>query len=174
MAAPSLYTIGHSTRPFGEFVGLLKRYGVQCLVDVRQYPGSRHSPQYNKEALREALERRGIRYRHIVELGGRRRARSPLDTSLRSTSFAAYAAYMRTAGFTRGLRALKRLATKQTVAIMCAEKLWWRCHRRMISDRLTLDGWVVRHLGAGAGPPVVHEVWPVARLSRNGKIVYDG
>lgn len=166
-----LFTIGHSTRPLDEFIEILKKYKIEYLIDVRSYPSSKLFPQYNKENLKLSLKKNNIHYEHIEQLGGRRHNKSELDTSIRAKSFSSYAAYMRTNEFTIGLNKLKIIAKKHRTAIMCAEALWYKCHRRMISDRLTYDGWHVYHLGMGK--PIIHKIWEIARLNKNNEIIYD-
>ena len=143
-----LFTIGHSTRSAEEFVALLKAYGVESLIDVRSFPGSRRYPQFGKEALKATLAAVGIGYIHMVSLGGRRsRQDAPEhDTRWRNRAFANYADYARTEPFRTELTRLEELAGEQPVAIMCAEALWWRCHRRIIAEELMKDGFAVTHI----------------------------
>jgi uncharacterized protein (DUF488 family) len=166
-----IFTIGHSTRPVDEFMKILKKNKIEYLVDVRSYPSSRLFPQYNKNNLKLSLKKNNIKYKHIEELGGRRHNKSTLDTSIRIRSFSSYAAYMRTKEFLIGLNKLKKIAKKYRTVIMCAEALWYKCHRRMISDRLTYDGWKVYHLGMGK--PIIHKIWDIARLNKHNEIIYD-
>jgi Uncharacterized conserved protein len=142
-----VYTIGHSTRPIDEFIGLLQHYGVTLLVDVRTVPRSRHTPQFNSTELAAALEESGIRYRRLPELGGLRRtvAGSP-NTGWRNPSFRGYADYMQTQEFATGIDSLMELAEHETVAIMCAEAVPWRCHRSLIGDALLVRGADVRDI----------------------------
>ncbi|WPU66687.1 DUF488 domain-containing protein [Peredibacter starrii] len=138
MARKTIYTIGHSTHPTREFMKILKSYGIELLVDVRHYPGSRHCPQFGKARLRKNLERNGIQYKHLLALGGRRRVdkESELNVGWRSPQFRGYADYMQTQEFKEGLKELMNLASKSKVAIMCSEAVPWRCHRSMIGDAL--------------------------------------
>jgi uncharacterized protein (DUF488 family) len=147
-AEPHLFTIGHSTRSAEEFVALLRARGVESLVDVRSFPGSRRHPQFGKEALRATLAAAGIGYIHMVSLGGRRsRQDTPEhDTRWRNPAFANYADYARTEPFRAALTELEALARREPVAIMCAESLWWRCHRRIIAEELMKDGFAVTHI----------------------------
>ena len=167
-----IYTIGHSIRTINQFIKILLLNKIRYVVDVRSYPGSKRVPWFNKEVLKLSLAKYKIKYKHIPELGGRRRNVSYIDTSIESKSFSSYAEYMRTPEFEIGLEKLKKIATKYKTAIMCSEAVYWRCHRRMISDRLTYDGWDVYHLGLG-NEPKLHEIWDIARLDKNGQIVYD-
>lgn len=170
----TIYTIGHSTRPYEEFVEILVDNGIRCLVDVRSYPGSRRYPQFDQENLEVTLPEDEIEYIHVPELGGRRRSfTSTIDTSLRVKAFSSYAEYMRTPSFEHGLRELEEIGEDCRTAIMCSEAVYWSCHRRMISDRLTVEGWRVLHLGMGTDP-LVHELWDVARVTDDGELVYDG
>jgi uncharacterized protein (DUF488 family) len=157
----TVYTIGHSTRASEELAQLLLEHGVQVLADTRSIPRSRHNPQFNPEELRPFLAGRGIEYQHHPLLGGRRHVRkdSP-NTAWRHPAFRGYADYMQTPPFREGIAALEELATRRTVAVMCAELVWWRCHRRMIADRLTVDGFDVRHIMAPGAEPKPHQPSP--------------
>src|SRR5262249_11384807 len=136
-----LYTIGHSTRTVEELVGLLRAAGASILADIRSIPRSRHNPQFEQEALRSALSRRGIRYVHLPALGGLRRAlKDSPNAGWRNASFRGYADYMQTADFERGLSELEALTAEGTVALMCAEAVPWRCHRSLVADALTIRG----------------------------------
>lgn len=134
----TIWTIGHSNRSIEDFIAALKVNGIQLLVDVRRFPASRHNPQFERQALASALHQSGIEYKWMgQELGGRRRVdKHSLNTSLRNSSFRGYADYMLTESFKNGIDALRASAGKKRAAIMCAELLWWRCHRSMISDYL--------------------------------------
>lgn len=142
-----IWTIGHSTRPIDTFVALLDHYQIRAVADVRRHPGSRRLPQYGSEALSAALERRGIAYAWIPELGGRRRATpDTVNTGWRNSSFRGYADHMTSAEFERGTDQLTALAAVHRTAMMCAELLWWRCHRSLIADWLKFNGIEVRHI----------------------------
>lgn len=143
----TIWTIGHSTRPIEEFLGLLPEYHIEAIADVRSFPGSRKYPQYGKEALAQTLSEHGIDYHWFQILGGRRRVMpdSP-NTAWRNASFRAYADYMASPEFTQGLAELMELASKSRTAIMCAEAVWWRCHRSMIADALCVRGIDVMHI----------------------------
>jgi uncharacterized protein (DUF488 family) len=137
----TLYTIGHSTRSFDEFLGILKHYGIELLGDVRSLPGSRYRPEYNQETMAPALEKEGISYRHFAALGGRRKTRTDSrNTAWRNKSFRGYADYMETEAFEAGLSELLAAASGKTTALMCAEAVPWRCHRSMIGDALLARG----------------------------------
>src|SRR6266581_8191412 len=130
-----IWTIGHSTRNIDIFISLLEENGIKLLADVRSLPGSKRYPQFNKEALAESLNARGIRYEHFPELGGRRKARlDSRNTAWRNTSFRGYADYMETEEFREGVSRLVVLTNEVgPTALMCAEAVWWRCHRALIS-----------------------------------------
>ncbi|WP_223947271.1 DUF488 domain-containing protein [Arthrobacter sp. NtRootA1] len=148
----NLLTVGHGATPQADFEELLRTAGVKSLVDVRIAPGSRKYPHFGRNHMEEWLPAAGIAYRWEQRLGGFRKLPpdSP-DTSLRSDSFRAYAAYMRTTGFTAALSQLLADASAQKTAIMCSETLWWRCHRRLIADHcVLLDLQPVSHLMPGA------------------------
>jgi uncharacterized protein (DUF488 family) len=142
-----IYTIGHSTRTIEQFLELLRAHGIQELVDVRTIPQSRHNPQFGKEALTTSLQQAGIGYSHLGKLGGLRHAgKNSLNLGWQNASFRGFADYMATPEFQAGLDELKSLAEKKTVAIMCAEAVPWRCHRSLIADALTTQGWQVLHI----------------------------
>ena len=167
----TLWTIGHSTRPFDEFIGLLVENGVEAVADVRSHPGSRHCPQYGQIALRDGLIERGMGYRWIPALGGRRRARpdSP-NTVWRNASFRGYADYMQTPAFDLGLHELLDMARRKRTSLMCAEAVWWRCHRSMIADALKAQGIRVMHI-MGANSVTEHPWTAPARLVA-GRLTY--
>jgi uncharacterized protein (DUF488 family) len=143
-----IWTIGHSTRMIDEFISLSEQHGIKLLADVRLLPGSKRYPQFNKEQLADSLGKAGIVYEHFPELGGRRKPRkdSP-NTAWRNESFRGYADYMETEEFDKGVKRLLDLATHAgPTAIMCAEAVWWRCHRALISDYLKARGMHVMHI----------------------------
>lgn len=146
----TIFTIGHSTHSLPELVALLERHGLEQVVDVRKLPRSRRLPQFDRTALEQALPAARVDYTQIGELGGFRRPRreSP-NTGWRSGGFRAYADYMLSDEFQVALERLERLARTRPTAVMCAEGLWWRCHRRLIADALTVRGWSVFHVLPG-------------------------
>ena len=146
--AVRIWTIGHSTRTIDEFVAALETHGIKLVADVRSLPGSKRYPQFNKEALAQSLGERGIRYEHFPELGGRRKAKkNSHNTAWRNASFRGYADYMKTEEFREGAERLVNLANNVgPTAIMCAEVVWWRCHRALISDYLKAHGIEVMHI----------------------------
>ncbi|MBC7538798.1 MAG: DUF488 domain-containing protein [Bacteriovorax sp.] len=140
-----IYTIGHSTHTTREFIQILKSFNIQLLVDIRHYPGSKYCPQFGKARLRRNLLRNKINYLHQVELGGRRHVEkgSLLNIGWRSLQFRGYADYMQTKEFKAALKELIKSCKEQTVAIMCAEAVPWRCHRSMVGDALIVNGFTV-------------------------------
>jgi uncharacterized protein (DUF488 family) len=145
---PRLWTIGHSTREIADFISLLKENGIKLLADVRMFPGSKRYPQFGRDALAKSLREPGIRYEHFPELGGRRKAKpDSTNTAWRNESFRGYADYMETEEFRKGIARLVDLAEKSgPTAVMCAEAVWWRCHRSLISDYLKAGGVEVLHI----------------------------
>lgn len=171
----TIWTLGHSTRTLEELLAALQAHGIEALCDVRSFPASRRWPQFNRESLAQTLPRRGVAYHWLgKQLGGYRkqtRDDSP-HTALRSAGFRHYADHMETPEFARGIEELRALASTQRVACMCAERLWWRCHRSLISD----------YLAAACGDQVIHihdehktephRLHRTARLAE-GRMVYD-
>jgi len=143
----TVWTVGHSTRSGEEFAQILLAHGVEVLVDVRSFPGSRRYPQFNRTTLAESLQQVGIEYKHEPRLGGRRTPRKDShNTAWKNASFRAYADHMETEEFRNGVTDLLEVAANARVAVMCAEALWWRCHRRLISDYLKTEGHAVIHI----------------------------
>ena len=145
---PRIWTIGHSTRQIDDFISLLKQNEIKAVGDVRMFPGSRRYPQFGREALAQSLADAEIRYEHFPELGGRRKT-SPdsKNTAWRNASFRGYADYMETSDFRKGIERLDMVANDSgATAIMCAEAVWWRCHRSLISDYLKARGVEVLHI----------------------------
>ena len=160
-----IWTIGHSTRTFDEFLGLLTEYGIQAIADVRSFPGSRRYPYFGREALAESLPAHGIAYQWFQQLGGRRRVdKNSPNTAWHNASFRAYADYMSTSAFAAGLDDLLLYASAQRTAYMCAEAVWWRCHRSMISDALSVRGIEVIHI-IDAKHTTLHPYTAPARLA---------
>ena len=148
---PPVFTIGHSTRPYAEFLALLQQHAVQCVVDVRKLAGSRRQPQYNADALAQALAADGIAYVHMAALGGLRGRTLPRGAPSpngywSNDSFRRYADYALSDAFGAGLQELLARSHAQRCALMCAEAVWWRCHRRIIADYLLLHGRTVCHI----------------------------
>ena len=162
--AAEILTVGHSTHALDGLVALLRRHGVEALADVRRAPRSRRVPHFDADRLRRDLPAAGISYVHLGELGGRRSSgpRSPND-GWRVAAFRGYADHMATPEFDAGLRRLEALADEHCAAVMCAEALWWRCHRRLVADALVARGCRVRHIGPD-GRLTEHELTPFARV----------
>ena len=187
-----IWTIGHSTRMIDEFISLLKENKINLLADVRTWPGSKRYPHFNKDALAKSLSEQGIRYEHFPELGGKRKSKpDSRNTAWRNASFRGYADYMETEQFQNGIERLLNIAgqgaatwavaekrydgseavTPCAIAIMCAEAVWWRCHRSLIADYLKARGVEVLHiLGANKVDP--HPYTPAARIV-NGELTYE-
>jgi uncharacterized protein (DUF488 family) len=165
-----ILTLGHSTRSSAELIELLVEAHVRCLVDVRSIPRSRTNPQFNSETLRESLAAAGIGYLHLTALGGRRSRSGPgpsPNTLWRVEAFRNFADYAASEAFRAGLEQLKTLAAHDSCAIMCAEAVWWRCHRRIIADYLLAEGIEVSHI---MGPRKVE----AARLTPGAHRLPDG
>jgi len=143
----TIFTVGHSTHSLDDFIGLLRAYGIERLVDVRTIPRSRHNPQFNHDTLGKFLRNRRIGYSHMKELGGLRHARadSP-NTGWHNPSFRGFADYMQTPEFASAVAKLIELATEKITAVMCAEAVPWRCHRSLIGDALVIRGVEVRDI----------------------------
>ncbi len=166
-AVETIWTIGHSTRTLEAFIDLLAVYRIEAVADVRRFPGSRRHPHFAKDALGETLPMHGIVYQWLPKLGGRRPVRpdSPND-GWRNASFRGYADYLASAEFAEGLDELLALAKEQRTALMCAEALWWRCHRALIADVLRVRGIEVIHI-VDATHSTVHPYTSPARIVGN-------
>ena len=165
-----IYTIGHSTHSADAFLALLRMHGVTQLADVRTMPMSRRYPHFNRDSLEKLLAASGIRYRHLGGLGGLRKPkRDSTNTAWKHPSFRGYADYMETEAFELAFRELVVFGSAGPTAVMCAEAVWWRCHRQLLADALLVQGVPVWHiLGADAKP---HEMSAFARI-RDGKVIY--
>jgi uncharacterized protein (DUF488 family) len=180
---PSLFTVGHSTRTLDDFVALLQAHGVTRLADVRTIPKSRRHPHFAGDALARALAAHGIEYRHFRALGGLRKPRrDSRNTGWRNESFRGYADYMETDEFEAALDdliewaaspALPPAAQDPATAIMCAEAVWWRCHRQLIADALVARGIGVRHI-LSATPSEAHALTAIARVGPDRHVTYPG
>jgi uncharacterized protein (DUF488 family) len=170
----TLWTIGHSNREFTDFLALLAAEQIECVADVRRFPGSRRYPQFGREALTAALYESGLNYVHFPNLGGRRtrRSESSQNDGWRVAAFAAYADYMQTDEFARAFEQLGYLAAQSRTAVMCAEALPWQCHRRLIADQFIARSWTVWDI---VGPNQIkeHSLPPFARIV-NGQLTYPG
>jgi uncharacterized protein (DUF488 family) len=169
------FTIGHSTRTLDEFAGLLRESGVGLVADIRSIPRSRTNPQFNRDALPETLAPWQIGYEHLAALGGRRskvRGAEPSRNAFwRVAAFHNYADYALTPPFAEGLAQLRELGRQHTCAIMCSEAVWWRCHRRIVTDHLLAAGEQVMHI---LGPSHVYEatLTPGAVMHGGGTVTY--
>lgn len=166
----NIFTIGHSTRTREEFSELLTAHGIDMLVDVRSYPGSRHCPQFNTEVMPGWLP---VPYVHLGSIGGRRRAQGidpAVNAAWTHASFKNYADYATTPEFDKGLSDLEMLTANGNVAYMCAEAVWWKCHRRIISDHLVVRGWNVQHI-MSVSKLDTHKLSPFAQVV-DGELTY--
>lgn len=168
-----IWTIGHSTRSIEDFMERLNSFQIKMLADVRSFPGSRRYPQFNKEQLSASLLEAGVEYLHFPELGGRRRARPDShNMAWRNEAFRGYADYMEQENFLRGIDRLLDCARAQRTAIMCAESVWWRCHRSLIADYLKAKEIAVTHI-ISAGKSQPHPFTSAAQIV-NGELSYRG
>jgi uncharacterized protein (DUF488 family) len=168
-----VYTVGHSNRTFDEFLALLNTNGVATLVDVRMYPGSFKFPHFHKDYMIKELTANGIFYRHIDNLGGRRKPRSDSkNAAWRNESFRGYADYMETEDFQEGFSTLLSHIHNNVTAFMCSEALWWQCHRALIADLLKSYDYRVIHI-LSAGKLQEHPYTKAASIV-NGKLSYEG
>ena len=166
-----IWTIGHSTHTFDKLVQMLNSFGIEQLVDVRRFPGSRRYPYFSKESLECELPGNGIAYIHIEALGGRRKAvKDSVNTAWKNESFRGYADYMETPEFEKTIRQLEQLAEQKRTVYMCSEAVWWSCHRSLISDYLKMNGWRVWHILA-AGKEQEHPYSSPAKVV-DGKLSY--
>lgn len=167
----TLWTVGHSTHSIDEFLDILAAHGISRIADVRRFPGSRAHPQFNPDALRASLAERNVEYTPMTVLGGRR---APLPDSPHvawmNASFRGYADYMDTPAFAAAAEALAALAREDRVAAMCAEGVWWRCHRSMIADYFKASDWTVLHI-MGKGEAKEHPYTSVAKVV-DGTLTY--
>ncbi len=170
----TLHTIGHSTRSLDELVSALKAHGIETLVDIRAFPMSRRLPQFNRESLERSLPEHGIRYLRMKALGGYRKAtgKDSPHTALRNASFRNYADYTLTPEFEQAASELVQIASGSRTAYMCAERVYFRCHRMIVSDWLVAHGHEILHIDA-EGPPRPHKLLPEARMI-DGQVIYRG
>ncbi len=166
-----VWTIGHSTRSLDDFIAVLDAHRIEALIDVRRFPASRRQPWFNTLPLAASLEAAGIAYCWLPSLGGRRTpAMDSVNTGWNHASFRGYADHMQTEEFAGGLFELLMLAGGMRTAVMCAELLWWRCHRRLIADQLTVLGFGVCHITT-ATAVAGHRLIPPAHIVR-GRLSY--
>jgi uncharacterized protein (DUF488 family) len=170
----TLFTIGHSTRPLDELIAALKAHDIQTLVDIRAFPMSRRLPQFNRESLEQTLQAAGIRYVWMKALGGYRKkiVEDSPHVAMRNSSFRNYADYMLTPAFEQAMSDLIALAEQSRTAYMCAERVYFRCHRMLVSDWLLAHGHQVLHIDA-TGPPKPHKLTAEARMT-DGRLLYRG
>ena len=169
-----VFTIGHSTRTLHELIAALQAHGIRTLVDIRSFPMSRRLPHFNREALEQEMPRAGIAYLWMKDLGGRRKKQrddSP-NIALRNDSFRNYADYMLTESFQNAVEEVLRLAGQAPTAIMCAERVYFRCHRMLVSDYLVANGHEVLHID-DTGPVRPHKLMAEARVV-DGQLLYRG
>jgi len=170
----SVYTIGHSNRTWGEFIELLEKFAIQTIGDIRSLPGSRKFPHFDRENMQKALPNHEVRYIWLPKLGGLRRVRKGFEspnTGLTSPGFRAYADYMLTQEFREGVQELLTLAFESATGVMCAEAVYWRCHRRLLSDYLTAHGIEVLHI-QGRKNLVPHNMTQGASVTPDGRVIY--
>lgn len=170
--ALTIWTIGHSNRSFDEFVGFLTGPQIELVADVRRYPGSKRYPHFNSAKMAQGLSGKGVDYRHFPGLGGRRRPNADsVNVAWKHEAFRAYADYMHTEEFEGEIAVLAKLAAQKRVAIMCAEALWWQCHRRLLADYFVASGGRVLHI-VGGGKLQEHVLFPGAKW-RGGRLYYE-
>lgn len=169
---PTIWTIGHGTAAIEDLIATLRAADITAVADVRRFAASRRNPQFGAAALPDSLREAGIDYVHLGGLGGRRRpVEGSPHTGLRVAAFRAYADHMATDEFAADRVRLTALAGGRRTAFLCAEALWWRCHRRLLADRLGADGWTVLHLRVGAAAEP-HRRTDAARVEQ-GRLLYD-
>lgn len=172
MEEKNIWTIGHSNKSIEEFIEILQSFNIQLIADIRSHPGSRHYPHFNKEMLRKSLPENGIYYIHLEGLGGRRKVKpDSVNTGWRLDSFRGYADYMETKDFRDAIEELKQIAEQANTAYMCAESLWWSCHRSLVSDYLKVERWNVIHI-MGPSKSMNHHFRPPARIIK-GRLSYS-
>lgn len=167
------YTIGHSTREIEEFIALLTKQDIELLIDVRRYPGSRRHPQFNKENLEQSLKNADINYQHMEVLGGRRGKpnKNSVNDGWRNDGFQAYADYINTSEVQEVINKLVELSKDTRYALMCAEAVYWRCHRQLIADALVARDIHVYHI---LGPDQLneHSLKEMAQVLEDGRVIY--
>jgi uncharacterized protein (DUF488 family) len=167
----TIWTIGHSTRTLEDFLSILASFNIEVLADVRNFPGSKRYPHFNKETLADALMNEQVEYVHFKDLGGRRKpVTGSVNTAWRNDAFRGYADYMGTAEFKKSIDDLKAIASNRATAYMCSEAVWWSCHRSLISDQLKAEGWKVIHI-MDKNKGSEHPYTKPARIV-NGKLSY--
>ncbi len=168
-----IFTVGHSTRSLDDLLALLRAHGVTQLADVRTIPKSRRHPHFSLDALSQSLPAAGIAYRHVGGLGGLRKPRADSrNRAWRHPGFRGYADYMETPAFERALEQLIEWSREGPTAVMCAEAVWWQCHRQLIADALVARGVEVRHIMSAKAAPA-HTLTDFARVENN-RVTYPG
>jgi uncharacterized protein (DUF488 family) len=171
---PAVLTIGHSNHPLERFLALLARHGVEALADIRRFPGSRKHPHFHRDNLAVVLPKSGVEYHWLEALGGRRpkqQGESP-NLGLKNQGFRNYADYMLTDEFREGVETLLEVARRKRTAIMCAEGLFWQCHRRLVSDFLVANGVMVQHIMPDGELPA--HTLTTGAVVENGRVTYPG
>jgi uncharacterized protein (DUF488 family) len=169
-----LFTIGHSSRTFDDFLSLLREFKISTLIDIRRFPGSRKFPHFNRQSLEATLPASGIEYLWLEDLGGRRSGPAIAEScnpGLKSPGFRHYADYMQTEQFRLAVNQLLKIVFEKTVVIMCAEKLFWKCHRRLLSDYLVAHGINVEHI-IDSGRPQSHKLSAGAVITPDLNVIY--
>jgi len=169
-----IFTIGHSNLAFEQFVLLLKEFGICLVADIRRYPSSRKFPHFNRQVLCQLLAAENIEYLWLEALGGRRhtsRSEKSINTGFKSPGFRNYADYMATDEFSRAVQELMSAAERSPTAVMCAEKLYWKCHRRLLADYLVAKGVEVVHI-VGTGKVLGHKLTPGAIVTTETGVIY--
>jgi uncharacterized protein (DUF488 family) len=168
----TIWTIGHSTHTLDELISMLQSFKIELLADIRNFPGAKRYPHFNRAALEVNLPANNIAYIHLKKLGGRRNP-SPhsLNTGWRVAAFRGYADYMETDDFKEGLDVLEKFALQKRIAYMCSEAVWWRCHRSLVSDVLKLRSWTVMHI-MNVSKETEHPYTSPAKII-DGKLFYN-
>lgn len=171
MKEKEIWTVGHSSHTFEEFLALLQSFQIDTLVDVRRLPGSSKFPHFDKAFLEVQMPKHNMQYLHLEDLGGRRRtSAASQNTAWRLKSFRGYADYMETDGFQNAFHQLEVIGGSSRTAFFCAEAVWWSCHRSLIADNLKFKGWIVMHI-MGVGKAQEHPYTQPARIVDN-ELVY--
>ena len=172
---PAFFTIGHSNRSLDELIAMLQSTEIELVVDVRSFPRSRTNPDFNIDTFPQALSQVGINYQHCADLGGRRPKQKQVDEHVndlwRVQAFHNYADYALSDTFQAALDELIDLGKQQQLTLMCSEAVWWRCHRRIITDYLLLKGYKVEHI-MGVGRLDIAKPTQGAELNSNGQVIY--
>lgn len=169
----TIYTIGHSTRGIEEFISLLKENKIELLIDVRRFPGSKRHPQFNKGNLERSLQKADINYRYMEVLGGRRGKpeENSKNDGWKSNGFQAYADYINTSEVQEIINELAELSKSTTYALMCAEAVYWKCHRQLIADTLVARDVPVKHI-LGPGQIDRHSLKDMAQVLVDRRVIY--